>query len=534
MKKLNRALLLIVTAFVVSIVLAACASEPDESGSTDSEGSDGAGTEGGDLAIANAADIVSLDPAGSNDVPSSNVQANIFETLVKQDENMELQPGLAEEWEAVEDNVWEFKLREGVTFHDGSEFNADVVKANIERILDPEVASPRAFLYEVITDVEVVDDYTVRFTTEYPFSPLPAHLAHNGGGMVSLEQIEADYAAMEEGEEPGAVINENPIGTGFFKFDEWEPGQHVRLVKNEDYWGEPALLDSVTFKVVGEDLTRVAELETGDTHISDPLSPSDVAQVEATDGIHVQQQGSVGLSYIGFNLEKEPFDDPKVRQAILMAIDKEQILEGIYDGVGTPADGPLAPNVFGYDENVSGLEYDPEKAKKLLAEAGYEDGFSTTIWTNDQRERIDVATNAQAQLAEVGIDAEVEILEWGAYLEQTSNGEHDMFVLGWSTVTGDADYGLYPLFHSDMHGGPGNRTFLDNSEIDELLDQARQESDKEAREELYSEIQEMLVDLAPMVYIHHQDYLLGVRDEVKGLSQLPTGILQLQEVSLEN
>lgn len=536
MKKTAKSLFLLAVALLFSMLLAACASEPDEGGTGSDGANEGAegGSEGGDLVIATAADIVSLDPAGSNDQPSSNVQANIFETLVTYDQNMELQPGLAEEWEAVEDNVWEFKLREGVTFHDGSEFNAEVVKANIERILDPEVASPRAFLYEMVTEVEVVDDYTVRFVTEYPFSPLPAHLAHNGGGMVSLEQIEADYAAMEEGEEPGSVINENPVGTGFFKFEEWQSGQHVRLVKNEDYWGEPAKLDSVTFKVVGEDLTRVAELETGDSHVSDPLSPSDVAQIEATEGVNVQQQVSTSLSYVGFNADKEPFDDPKVRQAITMAIDKDQIIEGIYDGIGTPAVGPLAPNVFGYDENVTGIEYDPERAKELLAEAGYEDGFSTTIWTNDQRERIDMATNIQSQLKEIGIDAEIEVLEWGAYLEQTANGEHDMFMLGWSTVTGDADYGLYALFHSSMEGEPGNRTFLDDPEIDELLDEARQESDEAKRQELYSEVQEKLVELAPMLYIHHQDYLLGVRDEVKGLVQDPTGIIRLHETTLEN
>lgn len=536
----KRSFLLFVFSLLLALFLAACASEPDESNSAEdgaadegtTEGSDGEG-QGGDLVIANQSDAVSLDPAGSNDNPSSNVQANIYETLVNQDENMELQPGLAEEWEAVEDNVWEFKLREGVTFHDGSEFNAEVVKANLERIVDEDVASLRAFLYNMITDIEVVDDYTVRITTEYPFSPLPSHLAHPGGGMVSLEAIEEDYAAMEDGEEPGSYINENPVGTGFFKFESWSPGTEIVLVNNEDYWGEPAKLDSVTFKVVPEDLTRVAELETGEAHVSDPLSPSDVAQVEATDGLFVNRQGSVSTSYIGFNMDKEPFDDERVRQAISMAINKEQIIEGVYDGIGEPAIGPLAPDVFGYDENLSGLEYDPEKAQELLAEAGYEDGFSTTIWTNDQRERIDAATNIQAQLSEIGIEAEVEILEWGAYLEQTANGEQDMFVLGWVTVTGDADYGMYSLFHSDMVGEPGNRTFTRNDELDELLDSARQESDQDKRLELYSEAQQMLVDIAPWIYLHHQEYLLGVRDEVKNLTQTPTQIIELHDVYIE-
>src|SRR5699024_3451794 len=136
---------------------------------------------------------------------------------------------------------------------DGSDFNAEVVKANIERVLDEKVASPRAFLYTMVEDIEVVDDYTVRFKTEFPFAPLPAHLAHHGGGMVSLELIEEDYKAMENGEEPGSVINKNPIGTGFLKYDEWKPDKHIKFVKNEDYWGDEAKVDTVTFKVVSED-----------------------------------------------------------------------------------------------------------------------------------------------------------------------------------------------------------------------------------------------------------------------------------------
>src|SRR5699024_10675826 len=206
----------------------------------------------------------------------------------------------------------------------------------------------------------------------------PAHLAHNGGGMVSIDVIEEDYAAMEDGEDPGSVVNENPVGTGYFKFDEWEPGEYVRVVRNDDYWDEPAKLDSVTFKVISENSTRVAELETGDSHISNPVRPVDVERLNSLDGIWVNEQGSVSLSYIGFNMEKEPFNDERVRQAISMAINKQEIIDEIYEGYGIPAIGPIPPDVFGFDENVSGLEYDVEKAKELLAEAGYEDGFSTT------------------------------------------------------------------------------------------------------------------------------------------------------------
>ena len=518
---------------LVGVMIAACASEPEESSATggDSE-EEGLGSDG-DLVIANLSDAVSLDPAGVNDVPSYDVQTNIFERLVRQDEDMELQPLLAESWEAIDDVTWEFKLQEGVTFHDGSEFNADVVKTNVERVLDPDVAAPAASYLAMIDEIEVVDDYTIRFITEFPFSALPSHFAHNVGGMISKEQIEDDYAAMEEGKEPGTVINENPTGTGYFKFESWTPGDSIKLVKNEEYWDGEAKLDSVTFKVVSEDLTRIAEIETGDSHITNPLSPSDIEQVKGTDGVHVTEQDSVALDYIGFNVTQEPFDDEKVRQAVTMAIDKEQIVDGIYNGVGELAIGPLAPAVPGYDDSISGLEYNVDKAKELLAEAGYEDGFSTTIWTNDSRERIDVATNVQAQLKEIGIDLEVEILEWGAYLDKVDNGEQEMYILGWSNSTATADTGIYPLFHSENLGNAGNMSFLEDDDIDALIEKARREMDEEKRNDIYSEIQEDLVDIAPMIYVLHQKYSLGVRDEVKDLIQLPTKVLYLKDTYLE-
>nr|WP_245719449.1 glutathione ABC transporter substrate-binding protein [Pelagirhabdus alkalitolerans] len=538
---MKKSFLFLVMLVATLLVFAACGTDTeedqdpvdDENGEETTEEATEEAQEGGELVIANLSDAVALNPHGSNDTPSSNVAYNIYEALVVQDEDMEVQPGLAHDWEMVEDTLWEFHLEEGVTFHDGSEFNAEVVEANINRILDDAVASPRAFLYDMITDVIVVDDYTVQFETEYSFAPLPAHLAHNGGGMISQELIEEDYAAMDDGEEPGSVINESPVGTGPFEFDYWNSGDEIRLVRNEDYWGDNAYLDSIVFRVVPEDGTRIADIETGQAHIGDPLSPSDVSRIENTEGIHVNETPSVSLSYIGFNAQKEPFDDPQVRQAISMAINKDAIIEDLYGGAGVPAIGPLAPEVFGYDENVSGLEYDVDQARELLADAGYEDGFETTIWTNDSRERIDAATVVQDELADLGIDVEIEIVEWGAYLENTAAGEHDMFVLGWSTVTGDADYGMYPLFHSDNFGEPGNRTFLENEELDALLEEGRQNPDPEERQEIYSEAQEILVEEAPMLYIHHQEFLLAVSDEVQGLWQHPTGILMLDDVYLD-
>ncbi|MFZ4453349.1 glutathione ABC transporter substrate-binding protein [Salibacterium aidingense] len=530
-------------AVLFSLALTACASEPDENSedaAEDSENSDtaeeGEGNNGGgsseDLVIATASDATGMDPHGSNDVPSSNVQTNIFETLVTQDENMEIQPNLATEWEQIDDTTWQFTLREDVTFHDGAEFNAEAVKATFDRIRDEDVGSPRAFLYEMVTEVNVVDDYTVEFVTEFPFAPLPAHLAHSGGGIISPDVIEEDYAMMEEGEDPGSYIDENPAGTGMFKLQEWDSGNEVVLEKNEDYWGETPDIETVTFQVTPEDLTRVAELDTGEADIIFPVSPSDTSRVDNMENASMYVQDSLSLEYISFNTQKEPFDDKRVRQAISMAVDKDQIVDGIMEGAATKAVAPIGENVFGFSDEVEGLPYDPEQAQELLAEAGYEDGFSTTLWTNDDRERQDIAEVVQQQLQQIGVEVEIEVLEWGAYLDSTAEGEHDMFILGWSTVTGDGDYGMYPLFHSDNHGEPGNRSFYENEEVDSLLEEARREGDEEKRAALYEDVMEILVEDAPMIYSHHDDYLVGVSDDVEGFWKHPNGLYQLQDVSI--
>lgn len=526
----------------LTLVLAACAGdgEPDEGAAEagadaageNGEGGAGSGT-GGDLTIAVPSDAVTLSVHGSNDVPSINVQQNIFETLTTLDENQEVQPGLAEDWEQVDDTTWDLYLREGITFHDGAELTADVVKMNFDRLMDADIASPRAFLFEAVESVEVQDDYTVRMNLEFPYAPLLANLAHTGAAIMSPNIIEEDYAQMEEGGDADTYINQNPVGTGPFEFEEWTPGESVVLTRNDDYWGEDAKLDSVTFKVVEEQSTRIAELETGTSHVADAIGPNNMSRVKGMPNASVLQEPSISLSYIGFNMQKEPFDDERVRQAISMAVNKEEIIEGVYNGVGLVASGPLAPSVFGYDESVEGLEYDPEKAQELLAEAGYEDGFETTIWTNDDEQRVDTAVAVQSQLEDIGIDVEVQELEWGAYLEKTAKGEHDMFILGWSNSTADADLGLYPLFHSSQVGDPGNRSFLENEEVDKILDEGRRATDPETRTAIYSEAQERLVELAPVLYLHHKEFLLGVDDSVKNFGIDALGLYQIKDAYIE-
>ncbi len=463
-----------------------------------------------DLILLVHSDAVSLDPHGSNDSPSSNVRSQIYDTLVYFDENMNLQPGLAVSWEAIDDTTWEFQLREGVTFHDGTPFTADAVRTNLARITNPEMGSQRAFLFTMLSDVTVVDDYTVRISTEFPFAPILAHLAHDAGGIASPTALEA--AGFDEVE---------PIGTGAFRFRSWDPGDELVLEVNEEYWGERPTSDTVTFRVIPEESTRLALIERGDAHIANIMQPASMARVEASRGMNLMLYDSLSLNYIGFNVDKEPFDDVRVRQAISMAIDRQSMIEGIVLGAGIPAIGPISERVVGFHPDLDSLPFDPDQAAQLLADAGYRDGFSTTLWTNDNPVRIAIAEIVQNNLADVNIDVAIEVLEWGAYLDQTAEGLHDMFILGWVTVTADADYGMYALLHSSNQGAAGNRSFFDNPRVDELLDRGRRETDPAAREALYHEVQEILVEEAPMLNLYHPAWMVALANGVEGYAHHP-------------
>ncbi|HLR11421.1 MAG TPA: glutathione ABC transporter substrate-binding protein [Sporosarcina sp.] len=524
--------------FMVSVfamllfVLTACASgsDPDEGKDSSSDGGASDGTK--DFVIAVHSDASTLDPTGSNDVPSHNMQEPIFERLLKRDENMELIPGLAKEWEFVDDTTVEFILEENVTFHDGEPFNAEAVKKSLDRVLDPKVASPKYDNFAMIESVDVVDEFTVQVKTSYPFAPILAHLSHTGASIISPKLIDEDYKAIEEGKEPGAVISDNPIGTGPFKYEEWTPGEEITFVRNEDYWGEKAVLDTVTMKVSPESGTRLADLERGFVHATDPVLPNEVAQINDGDFAEVLETSSTGLAFIGFNMKDGPFEDIRVRQAVSMALNKDEVIDGVYDGFGVKGKGPLAPKVFGYDEEIDGLQYDLEEAKKLLAEAGYEDGFTATLWTNDNPQRIDTAILLQDALKDLNIELKIEQMEFGTYIEELKKGDHDLYMLGWTNPMLDADHGLYMLFHSSSIGVPPNAMWYENDKVDELLEAGRQEMDDEKRLDIYKELQETIIEDAPMIFLDYQVYLTAVRNNVEGFRIDSGGIYHLEKVDM--
>lgn len=524
------------------LMLAACTDDSEvmeeENAASDSSG--------GDLVASYASDASSLDPAGQNDLPSDQRRNVIYEGLFYLDEDLNPQPRLATDYEQTDDTTWVFNLREGVKFHDGTDFNADAVKASFERIMDPAVASARANIFEMISEINVIDDYTIEIVTEYPFAPFLNYLAHDGAGIVSKEVIDEDYqnaidqsdqdisldefyelreaggeeyeaVAQAVGNNTGAIIEQKPIGTGYMQFQSRTPGEEIVVERFDDYWDEPAKLDTVTFKVVVEDASRIAELESGQSHFIQGFDNGQWERIENHPEMETYPVYNLSNEYIGMNTQEGPLEDKRVRQAIAHMVDKEEIMEGIYFGVGREMKGAIQQELLGYNENLEDLDYDPERAKELLSEAGYEDGFDLTVMTNDSPERVDLAVLMQEKLKEIGIDLEIEQLEWGAYLEAVSNGEHDLFILGWPNPVGDPDQSFWPLVHSSMQGASGNRSFYENEEVDSLLEQGRQELDEGKREEIYQRVDEILIEDQPFVSIRQAQSANAARTEVQGL-----------------
>lgn len=473
------------------------------------------------LIVTQMYDAVSLDPHGENDQASSRVRRQIYDTLVIQDDNLEIIPGLAVSWEHVDDLVWEFELRPNVYFHNGEPLTADDIKFSYDRLRDPETAAPGAFILGSVEKVEVIGDLKIRITTNAPFAPMLAHLSHGVTGIVNRKAVE------EAGADYGTTV---VVGTGAFKFENWSAGSHITLVRNPDYWGQVAAVDKVTFRSIPEGTVRAIELETGGVDIAMGVEPIDEGRLAQNPNVNIIRTPGLGADYVGFNCEKEPFDDVRVRQAINHAIDMDLIIEVVYAGQGVRAVSPISPTVWGANPNLEGYEFDPEKARALLAEAGYPDGFSTSIWTNSNPLRMQAAEIIQADLADIGIDVAVEIMEWGPYLADTADGKHDMFILGWTTVTADADYGLFPLFHSSAYGASGNRTFWSTPRLDELLSNARANSDPDQRLEMYYEAQEIIAEGAPWIFMRAPINVDGTRVNISGFTPHPSGDFFLNTV----
>ncbi len=507
----------------VGLVLTGCSSGTEQGGAGTPTAKEAPATDQ-TLVIARQSDANNLDPHFISAINAASVvHHNVYEGLVQRDDNMAFKPMLATEWKQLDDVTWEFKLRQGVSFHDGTPFNAEAVKATFARVRDEKVASPRASQFKMLSEIKVVDDYTVQFKLAYPYSPLLSILANHEGSIISPKAIE----------QYGKDLSKHPVGTGPFVFESWTPGQEIVLVNNDNYWGEKVKFKKAVFKVVPEDTTRVAMVETGEAHIAEPLPVTEIDRVSNSPHMSLYRTEGLGTDFIGFNTKKKPFDDIRVRQAINYAIETDAIIKGVYNDVGTKANSAVSPKVLGYDGALKGYEFDPNKAKALLKEAGYPDGFKTTLWTGDRKERINAAEVIQSQLKGIGIDVEVKVLEYGAYLDAEDNGETELFISGWGNATGDADYNQYNLFHSSSLGKGGNTTFYVNKEVDKLIEEGRREQDTEKRKQIYAKVLEIEKQEAPIVPIRNLEHVAAVSKNIKGFWISPSGYMMIKGITIE-
>ncbi len=466
------------------------------------------------LIIASGTDIENMNIHAVTSSPSFSVLEHIYEPLFNMNEAGVLEPLLAESIEATSDNTYIIELREGISFSDGTPFNAEAVKVNLDWVLDADNASAFRFLLVVggePAQVDVVDEYTIEVTTAVAFAPLPAHLSHGALAMISPAAIDqgADYLAT------------NAIGTGPYVLTAWDRDEQVVLNRNPDYWGEMPAIEELIFKVVNEDGARIVEIESGTVDVAVRVPPADIARLEANPNIDVVVTPGLRTIYIFFNVNEAPFDDVRVRQAVNHAVDKQSIVDNLFDGAALVSLAPFASPIFGFAEQTP-YEYNPERARELLAEAGVEPGTSVTLFHPTGRYIQDalVSDAVRSQLNQVGLEVNLQTLEWPQYVPHVRRPapENDIqfAMLGWGVPTMDADYALFALFHSSEQPPGFNGAFYDNPEVDALLEAARSTLDAGEREAAYSEAISLIWEDAPWLFLYSEIQVTAIRNNVSG------------------
>ncbi|TSI10857.1 ABC transporter substrate-binding protein [Lysinibacillus sp. BW-2-10] len=527
---------------MLSVVLAAC-SGGDEEGSETTEKTDEPATETATkeavpqvLVFGRGGDSVSLDPAIVTDGESFKVTENIFETLLNfGEQDTTINPGLAKAWEVSEDGLtYTFHLQEGVKFHDGTDFNAEAVVKNVDRW---KAGTEEQFYYfnsmfkaegqDIIKTVTAVDEKTVVFELTRPQAPFLKNIAMSPFGIASPTAFEA----------AGDKFGDNPVGTGPFVFVEWKRNDSITVKKNENYWqaGLPKL-ETIIFRAIPDNSTRLNALMTGEIDLAEGINPSDATSIEGNAELQLIERPSMNVGYLGLTSTRKPFDNKLVRQAVNYAIDKQAIVDAFFEGRAEVAVNPMPPSISGYNDEIAGYEYNPEKAKELLAEAGY-DGAEIELWAMPvprpyMPDGQKVAEAIQKNLADVGIPSKIVTFEWATYLEKAKNGEADAFLLGWTGDNGDADNFIYTLLDKDNIGS-NNYSYYSSDAAHELLIAAQSEVDEEKRNQLYKDAQVIIHEDAPWVPLAHSIPLLAAKKGVTDYLPHPTGSESLVNVSMQ-
>ncbi len=538
MKKL---LTLILCLAMVLTVFVGCSSTPateeGASASGDAAQGEAADSEYKDtLVYALNTDVQSLDPQIQNDTTSESVVKMLYNTLLKFEDDGTVVGDLAESWSVSEDKLtWTFNLKQGVKFHNGKELTSADVKATFDRALNAEAGGLRTTeIIKMFTAVEAPDPYTVTITTDGPYGPMESLMCNMSLGIMDADYIEQyglDLGTSAEGEN----------GTGPFKVVSWERDQEIVVERFDDYFGTPAKLQTVVYTIIPEAASRVIALETGEVDVIDKPTDEDLARLEAdTENFTVLRKPTISQRLFRFGCNDPIISNTKVRQAIVYAIDRQAIIDALFTGSGYPSTAPLAPVTFGYSD-LGEIEQDLELAKSLLAEAGYPDGFDTKIVTTERYQNgIELAEIISQQLAEIGINAEIEVWEWSA-LSASWNGitadefDQPIFIMGAGPSMRDADGGLRGLYTTSETGlNDRNYGFYSNAEVDALIEQGMQETDQQKRVEIYKEAMEILYREDPVAFWLFDMYGLAITSsKVEGVTLSPISTITFENATVK-
>ncbi|PNS00363.1 ABC transporter substrate-binding protein [Petrotoga mexicana DSM 14811] len=477
---------------------------------------------GGVLQIGIETEPVGFDPNLVTAFASFRILENVYDGLLKYDENMNLVPNIAEKYEVPDPNTIIFTIRDNVYFHNGEKLTIEDVLYTFERIMDEEVGSPAAAYYSEVESIEVLDSKRIQFKLKVPMAnTLLINFASTNSAIVSKEFVET-----------GNNLQLKTNGTGPFFMSEYVPGDHITLEKNSNYFipNQP-YLDKIIFRIMPEEISRVTALRNGDVDLIEIKEPLSLRSLQSNN-YKVYRQPALSYYLLGFNTTREPLNNPRVRSALSLAIDREEIINMVAFGEGTIT-GPINPTVQPWTitpENFEEYEYNPEKAKSILAEVGYPNGFEFNIMTASRYSFDKIAQVIQSQLSKIGVKVNIELVEWGIFLNRWGESDFDSFI-SLNSGSIDPDVQFYRTFHSN---GSTNVFLYNNSIVDKLLEEGRKEPNVVERIKIYNQLQNILVKEAPILFLYSPNVLYASQSYVEGFKPLANeSLIFLRETRIE-
>lgn len=523
-----RKLMVILMLFV--LVLSACSSSKSEETSSTDNGDKSTDTASDALTVSIPAEAGTLDPGVSMDNASWKITHPAYERLVEYDgDKTTVKPGIAKEWDISDDGLtYTFYLEEGHLFADGTEVDAEAVKFTFERTLELEQGP--SSLYEIITNIEVIDELTVKFELEHEFPPFISTLAASYGSIVNPKVLDFEV----DGDLGQEYLSNNTMGSGVYQLEEYEKGQYYKLTVNPNSPVEPEL-KTVIFQIASDTAGARMRLEKGEVDIVEGIPAEQIADLKAMEGIKIEESPSLLVDYVYLNIEKgqEAMKNKTFRQAINHAIDYDAVIDQIMEGYGKQFKGPVPEGLWGHNPNLDMYTYDVEKAKALLNESGFSDVTLDLLYSDNKPYWEELALVIQSNLSEIGVNVNLNKVAYATMREQIDVGEFDLSLGVWSPDYGDPYMFMNYWFDSDNWGLAGNRSFYKNDEVDKLVREAASISDQEKREDLYNEAQAIIVEDAVYVYLAQKDFVMPMRDNINGFVYNPMleGIYNLAEMS---